>query len=119
MLRRELEAQRADRVDDDHLELVADLAHEARDLLHETIDGGLIAGLKHDQSVSAPLHEDLILTLSKVVIAYVATLRFPSEIRFSRSTLQVATLVGCVSANDARVRVAAKRREDFGDDRNN
>jgi hypothetical protein len=32
--------------------------------------------------------------LSNVVIAYVATLLFESVIRFSRSILQVATLVG-------------------------
>lgn len=51
-------------------------------------------------------------------MAYVATLRFESEIRFSKSTLQVATLVGCVNARDASVRVAAKRRDDLGEDRN-
>ena len=46
VLGRELEAERADGVDDDDLELIADLAHEAADLLHEAIDGRLIAGLK-------------------------------------------------------------------------
>ena len=55
--------------------------------------------------------------MSNVVIAYVATLRFVSEMRFSKSTLQVATLVGCKRAREARVRVAANRREDFGDER--
>ena len=42
----EFEAERADGVDDDNLELVADLAHEARDLFHETIHRGFISGLK-------------------------------------------------------------------------
>ena len=55
--------------------------------------------------------------MSRVVIAYVATLRLESEMRFSRSTLQVATLDGCVRASEASVRVAANLRDDFGDER--
>ena len=37
VLGRELEAERADGVDDDDLELVANLTHEAADLLHEAV----------------------------------------------------------------------------------
>lgn len=37
--------------------------------------------------------------------------------RFSRSTLHVATLVGCVKASEASVRVAANRKEDLGEDK--
>lgn len=51
-------------------------------------------------------------------MAYVATLRLESEMRFSRSTLQVATLLGCVRARVARVRVAANRKDDLGEDKN-
>ena len=37
--------------------------------------------------------------------------------RFSRSTFTEATLDGCVAAKAAKVRVAAKRRVAFGDDK--
>jgi hypothetical protein len=57
-------------------------------------------------------------TLSNVVIAYVATLLLGSEIKPSKSTLQLATLVGCNSASEARVRVAANFRTGLGDDKN-
>ena len=49
-----------------------------------------------------------------MVIAYVATLRFESAIRVSRSILQVATLAGCVNARAARVRAAANLRTGLG-----
>lgn len=47
-----------------------------------------------------------------------ATLRLESLIRFSRSTFTEATLEGWVAAKAAKVRVAAKRRVGFGDDKN-
>lgn len=52
------------------------------------------------------------------MIAYVATLLLGSAMRFSRSTLQAATLVGCVKPSAARVRVAANFRTGLGDERN-
>lgn len=52
------------------------------------------------------------------MIAYVATLLFESEMRFSRSTLHVATLAGCATARAASVLVAANLSVDFGDERN-
>jgi hypothetical protein len=48
----------------------------------------------------------------------VATLRLESLMRFSRSTFTEATLEGWVAAKAAKVRVAAKRRVAFGDDKN-
>lgn len=41
VLPRELEGQGLDGLNDDHLELVRDLAHEGGDLLHQTVDRGL------------------------------------------------------------------------------
>ena len=55
--------------------------------------------------------------MSRVVIAYVATLLFGSEMRFSRSTLQVATLAGWMRAREASVRVAANLRVGLVDER--
>lgn len=52
------------------------------------------------------------------MIAYVATLLLVSVIKFSRSMLHVATLVGCSRAKEARVRVAANLRVGLGDERN-
>ena len=52
------------------------------------------------------------------MIAYVATLLLGSAMRFSRSTLQAATLAGCVKASAARVRVAANFKIGLGDERN-
>lgn len=52
------------------------------------------------------------------MIAYVATLLLGSAMRFSRSTLQAATLAGCVRASAARVRVAANFKTGLGDERN-
>lgn len=46
LLAGELEAKRADSLDDRDLELVGDLRHEAGDLLHEAIDAGLVSGLE-------------------------------------------------------------------------
>lgn len=57
--------------------------------------------------------------MSKVVIAYVAILRFGSEMRFSMSTLHAATLAGYVTANALSVRMAANLRVGLGEERNN
>ena len=57
-------------------------------------------------------------TLSKVVIAYVAILRFGSDIRFSMSTLHAATLDGCETAKALSVRMAANLRVGLGEERN-
>eukprot|EP00160_Parvularia_atlantis_P016157 Unigene4981_Nuclearia_a/m.15262 Unigene4981_Nuclearia_a/g.15262 ORF Unigene4981_Nuclearia_a/g.15262 Unigene4981_Nuclearia_a/m.15262 type:complete len:497 (-) Unigene4981_Nuclearia_a:1004-2494(-) len=46
LLARELDAQRADGLDHDDLELVCDLGHEALDLLHQAVDRGLAARLE-------------------------------------------------------------------------
>ena len=46
MLGGELQAERADGIDNDDLEFVADFRHKASDLLDETVDRGFIAGLK-------------------------------------------------------------------------
>lgn len=56
-------------------------------------------------------------TFRSVVMAYVATLRLGSAMRLSRSTLHVATLLGCVRARAASVRVAANFKTGFGDDK--
>jgi hypothetical protein len=63
------------------------------------------------------LIEKCRITFRSVVIAYVATLLFWSAIKLSRSTLQVATLVGCDRARAARVRVAANLRTGLGEDK--
>lgn len=46
LLARELQAQGANGLDDCDLELVGDIGHEARDLLHETVNTGLVSGLE-------------------------------------------------------------------------
>jgi hypothetical protein len=46
LLRRELEAKSTNGADDDDLELVRNLRHEGRDLLHETVDGRLVSSLE-------------------------------------------------------------------------
>ncbi len=51
------------------------------------------------------------------MIAYVATLLLESVMRLSRSTLQAATLAGCVKASVARVRVAANFNTALGEDK--
>lgn len=56
-------------------------------------------------------------TLSNVVIAYVAMPLLESVIKFSISTLQVATLPGWTRAKALSVRIAANFRVDFGDDK--
>lgn len=51
------------------------------------------------------------------MIAYVAMPLFESVIKFSISTLQVATLPGWIKAKALSVRIAANFRVDFGDDK--
>jgi hypothetical protein len=58
-------------------------------------------------------------TLSSVVMANVAMLRLESVIKFSISKLHGATADGCFRANRLSVRIEAKRRDDFGELRNN
>ncbi len=48
MLCGKLEAERADRIDNDDFKFVRDLAHEAGDLLHQAVHGCLIAGLRKE-----------------------------------------------------------------------
>jgi len=43
-----LEAERADRIDNDDFKFIRDLAHEAGDLLHQAVHGCLIAGLRNE-----------------------------------------------------------------------
>ena len=45
LLRRELEAERSNGVDNDDLELVGDVGHEGCDLLHQAVHGCLVSGL--------------------------------------------------------------------------
>lgn len=116
MFRGELEAEGTDSVDNDDLELVADFGHETTDLFYQAVDRSFIASLEETDK-SKTLDGKIGQTLSNVVMAYVATLRFVSVIRFSMSTLQVATLVGCEIASEASVRVAANFRTGFGDDK--
>jgi hypothetical protein len=59
----------------------------------------------------------MIRTLSKVVMAYVATLLFASVIKFSMSMLQPATALGCDMASLFSVLIAANLRTGFGDER--
>jgi hypothetical protein len=46
LLAREFEAQSADGLDNRNLELISDLRHEARDLLHEAVNACFVTGLK-------------------------------------------------------------------------
>jgi hypothetical protein len=57
-------------------------------------------------------------TFRRVVMAYVAMLLFWSVIRFSMSTLQGATTVGCTRARALSVRIAANFRVGFEEERN-
>jgi hypothetical protein len=59
----------------------------------------------------------MIRTLSKVVMAYVATLLFASVIKFSMSMLQPATALGWDMASLFSVLMAANLRTGFGDER--
>ena len=54
---------------------------------------------------------------SNVVIAYVAILRFESEMRFSMSRLHVATLLGWVRERALKTRMAANLSVGLGDER--
>lgn len=56
-----------------------------------------------------------MLTLSRVVMAYVAMDRFESVIKFSMSTLQAVTAAGWVIANLLSVLMAANLSTGFGD----
>jgi hypothetical protein len=71
---------------------------------------------KKKKNVKIFLYKNKI-AFNKVVIAKVATLLFWSVIKFSISKLQDWTAVGWVMANLLSVRIAAKRRVDFGEDR--
>jgi len=69
---REFQTKRPDCVHHDDLEFVRDLAHEAGDLLHKTIDGGFVSSLHmKDGSVSGRHIECnlFMLTFSSVVMA--------------------------------------------------
>src|SRR5882672_3833957 len=46
MFEGELQTERTDGIDDDDFELVSDFSHEACDLLHKSVDGCFVAGLK-------------------------------------------------------------------------
>lgn len=58
-------------------------------------------------------------TLSKVVMASVAMLRFTSVIKFSRSRLQLVTDAGWIMATLFKVRTAANLKVGLGELRNN
>jgi hypothetical protein len=65
LLSRELETKRADGIDNDDFELVGDIGHEGRDLLHQSVDRSLVTSLHVSQACM--IYSGL--TLSKVVMA--------------------------------------------------
>lgn len=69
MLVWEFDAEGSDSIDNDDLELVADVTHESTDLLHQPIDGSFVAGLCASVSRQDTLPLPGEQTLSKVVIA--------------------------------------------------
>jgi hypothetical protein len=46
LFRREFEAKRPNSIDDNDLEFVRDLGHETRNLLHQSVDRGLVTSLE-------------------------------------------------------------------------
>ena len=96
MLAGELDADGADGLHHDGLELVRDLGHEAADLLHESLHARLTARLGEDRSRGTVVSLGMLYkhTFRRVVMARVAMLRLVSDMRFSRSTLHVVTASG-------------------------
>lgn len=68
LLCREFEAQRADSIDDNDLELIGDIGHERRDLLHQAVDRGFVTGLRISFTLSRRFRS-IKLTFKRVVIA--------------------------------------------------